>query len=194
MRIIAGVYGGRRFTPPGDIPARPTTDTAKEGLFNILENSLQWAGLKTLDLFAGTGSISYELASRGVGDLTLVEQDGRSIAFIRKTLDSLGITGARVIQSSVMPYIMKVQEHFDLVFAGPPYALEGLEDLPGIIFRQGLLKPGGLLVLEHLPRNDFSGDPDFRLRRNYGNTVFSIFVSRETKQEHEQNLPLPGNL
>lgn len=177
MRVIAGILGGRRFNPPGHMPhTRPTTDIAKEGLFNILQNQLDFEELKTLDLFGGTGSISYELASRGVPDLTIVEKDPVMFDFIKKTAASFGITGLRAIKMDVFKYIQTCSERYDFIFAGPPYALQDIDELPRLVFEKRLLRKGGRFVLEHTPRNDYKSYPFFRTERNYGTTVFSTFI------------------
>lgn len=176
MRIISGELGGRRFNPPGKMPhTRPTTDIAKEGLFNILQNNLDFEDLKTLDLFGGTGSISYELASRGVADLTIVEKDPAMFDFIKKTSSEFGIENFKPVKMDVFKYISTCTGKFDLIFAGPPYALANIDDLPRLIFEKQLLKKAGWFILEHTPRNDYKGFPFFKFERNYGTTVFSIF-------------------
>lgn len=177
MRIIGGEHGGRRFTPPTDMPyTRPTTDIAKEGLFNILQNKLDFETLKTLDLFGGTGSISYELASRGVQDLTIVEKDTKMYEFIKKTAATLRIETMKVLKMDVFKFIEQSQDSYDFIFAGPPYALTAIDDLPKRIVEKNLLKPGGWFVLEHTPRNDYKTFPFYKMERNYGTTIFSIFV------------------
>jgi 16S rRNA (guanine966-N2)-methyltransferase len=155
---------------------RPTTDIAKEGLFNIIQNSLDIESLKSLDLFGGTGSISYELASRGAEDLTIVEKDNAMHAFIKKTVELLGIENCKVIKSDVFKYIDSCQEQYDFIFAGPPYALGTIDDLPVKIFEKKLLHPGGWFVLEHTPRNDYKKFSHYHKERNYGSTIFSIFI------------------
>ena len=137
MRIVGGEFGGRRFNPPAKIPARPTTEVAKEGLFNILNNMLDFDGLKTCDLFGGTGSISYELASRGAIDLTLIERDNTTIRFIKQTINTLGIEDkVRVINGDVFIFMKQSTEQYDFIFAGPPYALEAIDTIPEIIFEK----------------------------------------------------------
>lgn len=179
MRIISGKLGGRRIKPPQRMPhTRPTTDIAKEGLFNILENNLDFEELKTLDLFGGTGCISYELASRGVPDLTIVEKDADMYRFIKKTSDDLGLENFKVIRSDVFTFLNSCQEKYDLIFAGPPYALTRIDELPRLIMEKGLLHAGGWFVLEHTPRNDYRQFPQFKSERNYGTTVFSIFINK----------------
>jgi 16S rRNA (guanine966-N2)-methyltransferase len=182
MRIISGIQGGRKINPPASMPhTRPTTDIAKEGLFNILQNNLDLSKLKTLDLFGGTGCISYELMSRGVTDATIVEKDTEMFAFIRKTAALLGFDQLQLMKSDVFSFIAGSSGRYDLIFAGPPYSLDRIEALPDEIFRQGLLNTGGWFVLEHTPRNDFSAFPHFRTSRKYGTTVFSIFI--QTREE-----------
>lgn len=177
MRIISGELGGRRFNPPASMPyTRPTTDIAKEGLFNILQNNLDFEELITLDLFGGTGSISYELASRGVRDLTVVEKDNSMYEFIRKTAAGFGIENLKLVKMDVFKFISTCNKQFDFIFAGPPYALTTINDLPVQVFEKKLLRNGGWFVLEHTPRNDYKSFPFFKSERNYGTTVFSIFA------------------
>lgn len=176
MRVISGELGGRRFHPPTHMPyTRPTTDIAKEGLFNILQNNLDFESIKTLDLFGGTGSISYELASRGVTDLTVVEKDQTMFEFIKKTAKEFNIGNLKLVRSDVFKFIQTCANRFDFIFAGPPYALTNIDDLPRLIFEKKLLGNKGWFVLEHTPRNDYKQFPFFRSERNYGTTVFSIF-------------------
>lgn len=177
MRIIGGEYGGRRFNPPTHMPyTRPTTDIAKEGLFNMLQHKLDFCAIRSLDLFGGTGSISYELASRGVTDLTIVEKDIQMYQFIKKTAESLSLENFKVIKSDVFKFIQQCQEQFDFIFAGPPYALQTIDELPKLIMEKKLVKEGGIFVLEHTPRNDYQKFPFYHSERNYGTTVFSFFV------------------
>lgn len=177
MRIISGEHGGRRFNPPSKMPyTRPTTDVAKEGLFNIIENNLDISSLKTLDLFGGTGSISYELASRGATDLTVVEKDAAMYEFIKKTAAELKLENFKVMRSDVFKFINQCSEKFDFIFAGPPYALANIDDLPRLIFEKQLLNPKGWFVLEHTPRNDYKKFSYYKTERNYGSTVFSVFI------------------
>jgi 16S rRNA (guanine966-N2)-methyltransferase len=176
MRIISGNLGGRRISPPANMPhTRPTTDIAKEGLFNILQNNLDFEDLKTLDLFGGTGSISYELASRGATDLTIVEKDDRMFAFIKKTATDLKLENFKVVKSDVFRFIESCHEQYDFIFAGPPYALTTIDDLPSLVFEKGLLKKGGWFILEHTPRNDYKSFPHYLREKNYGTTIFSFF-------------------
>jgi 16S rRNA (guanine966-N2)-methyltransferase len=179
MRIIGGELGGRRVNPPASMPhTRPTTDIAKEGLFNILENNLDLSSLVTLDLFGGTGSISYELASRGVRDLTVVEKDPVMYAFIQKNAADLKLENYKVIRMDVFKFIGQCNETFDFIFAGPPYALPTIDDLPRLIVTKKLLNDKGWFVLEHTPRNNYKAFPLYVTERNYGTTIFSIFVNK----------------
>jgi len=178
MRIISGEYGGRRINPPSKMPhTRPTTDVAKEGLFNVLQHKIDMEGMKTLDLFGGTGSISYELASRGAGDLTIVEKDSTMYEFIRKTIRELRIENIRPVKMDVFKFMDQCDEKFDFIFAGPPYALTNIDALPQRIFEKDLLNKNGWFVLEHTPRNDYKTFPYYNTERNYGTTIFSIFVN-----------------
>ena len=179
MRIISGELGGRRINPPSKMPyTRPTTDIAKEGLFNVIENNLDIPSLKTLDLFGGTGSISYELASRGAADITVVEKDVAMYEFIKQTAFALKLENFRVLKMDVFKFIQQCSEQFDFIFAGPPYALNTIDELPKLIVERQLLKPNGWFVLEHTPRNDYTAYPKFVTQRNYGTTIFSIFVNK----------------
>ncbi len=180
MRIIGGALGGRRIHPPAKMPyTRPTTDIAKEGLFNVLQHQLDFESLKSLDLFGGTGNISYELASRGVPDLTIVEKDNNMFDYIKKTAASLGLSQIKVVKSDVFKFMQQCSDTYDFIFAGPPYALQNIDDLPKIIFEKGLLNKEGWFILEHTPRNHYEHHPFFRSARNYGTTIFSIFINEE---------------
>lgn len=176
MRIIAGMLGGRRISPPANMPyTRPTTDIAKEGLFNILQNRISFDGIKTLDLFGGTGSISYELASRGAADLTIIEKDAAMQTFIKKNIAAFNIENCNVLMADVFQFLNGSSDQFDFIFAGPPYALTAIDDLPKIIIAKKLIAPKGYFVLEHTPRNSYETYTGFRFQRNYGSTVFSFF-------------------
>ncbi|HMN33494.1 MAG: RsmD family RNA methyltransferase [Chitinophagaceae bacterium] len=182
MRIIGGTHGGRKFHPPTKMPARPTTDIAKEGLFNILQNMIDFSSIRTLDLFGGTGSISYELASRGCEDLTIVEQDQNLVQFIKQNCTTFRFENFKVIRSEVFRFINHTQEHFDFIFAGPPYALKNIDDIPKIIFEKNLLNENGIFVLEHTPRNNYETFPFFLKSKNYGTTIFSFFKAAYLKE------------
>jgi 16S rRNA (guanine966-N2)-methyltransferase len=180
MRIIGGTLGGRKINPPSKMPhTRPTTDIAKEGLFNILENNITIDGIKALDIFGGTGSISYELASRGAADITIIEKDYAMYEFIKKNIKELGLKQCGVIKSDVFKFLKNCTDQFDFIFAGPPYALQNIDDIPKLVAAKQLLNLKGWFVLEHTPRNSYKDYPLFVTERNYGTTVFSIFVNKE---------------
>lgn len=178
MRIITGKYGGRKINPPSKMPyTRPTTDVAKEGLFNIIENNIAIPGIKTLDIFGGTGSISYELASRGAADLTIVEKDPKMYEFIKNKIAELNIENCVVVKSDVFRFLENCNESYNFIFAGPPYALKNIDDLPRMIREKKILAPAGWFILEHTPANNYENELLFKTSRNYGTTVFSIFVN-----------------
>lgn len=180
MRIISGKWGGRRISPPAQMPhTRPTTDIAKEGLFNILQNRMDFEGIESLDLFGGTGCISYELASRGAAELTIIEKDPIMHAFIKKNADMLGVENYKVLKMDVFAYLQSCDQDFDFIFAGPPYALGTIDELPKIIVSKKMIRKGGFFVLEHTPRNNYEKFEGFSFQRNYGTTLFSFFVSSQ---------------
>ena len=156
---------------------RPTTDIAKEGLFNILQNRMDLEGIKTLDLFGGTGSISYELASRGAADMTIVEKDAAMHGFIKSTMEMLKVENCKVLKMEVFSYLASCTEQFDFIFAGPPYALGTIDKIPEIIVQKKLIRPGGFFVLEHTPRNAYEKFEGYSFQRNYGTTIFSFFTA-----------------
>ncbi len=175
MRIISGTLKGRRLMPPKNITARPTTDFAKESLFNLLQNRMDFEGIDMLDLFAGTGGIGLECVSRGAREVTAVELAHTQQNFIISACKQLGIKNLSVIRGDVFKYINACHIQYDLVFADPPYALETLPTLPDLVFGKELLKEDGLLVLEHGKDYDFSSHPHFVEHRNYGSVNFSFF-------------------
>lgn len=178
MRIISGELGGRKINPPAKMPyTRPTTDIAKEGLFNVLQHRIGFEEIKTLDLFGGTGSISYELASRGANDLTIVEKDSAMFDFIKKTAAALKIENIKFIKMDVFKFLESCNNKYDFIFAGPPYALASIDELPKIIVAKELLNKGGIFVLEHTPRNDYKSFEKYSFEKNYGTTIFSFFVN-----------------
>ena len=142
-----------------------------------MQHQLDFEGMKTLDLFGGTGSISFELASRGATDVTVIEKDPAMYEFIKKTAAELRFTNFNVLKSDVFRYLMQCRHQFDFIFAGPPYALTNIDDLPKLVAEKNLLKPGGWFVLEHTPKNSYENYPLFKSERNYGTTVFSFFVA-----------------
>lgn len=177
MRIIGGKFKGRRFHPPADHwPTRPTTDYAKEALFNILNNQLDFEASKVLDLFGGTGSHSYEFISRGCEDVTYVDKFADAVRFVRKTSALLGIEQyLKIYQMDVFRFIEHATQQWDYIFAGPPYSLPTIDTIPDLIFEKKLLLPDGLFVLEHNPYHEFLNHPQLVDVRNYGKTIFSFF-------------------
>ena len=175
MRVISGIYKHRRFDVPRTFKARPTTDFAKENLFNVLANRIDLEGAKALDLFAGTGSISLEMLSRGCARVVSVEMDADHYAFIKKVMETVGTKNSLVIRGDVFKYLDRCTEQFDFVFADPPYQLAELSSLPEAVLGRGVLAPEGIFVLEHGDKYDFSEHPRFTGLRKYGSVHFSFF-------------------
>ena len=183
MRIITGIYKGRHFDIPKTFKARPTTDFAKENIFNVLTGYLDFEGISALDLFSGTGSISLELVSRGCAHVISVELDRDHHRFIQDCLKKLGTDSCVALRGDVFRFIKSYKHGFDFIFADPPYALKELPSIPSLIFEKGLLKEGGIFVLEHGKDQDFTADPHFVEHRSYGSVNFSIFRTTETTGE-----------
>lgn len=175
MRIISGKFKGRRIPTPNNITARPTTDFAKEGLFNLLNNRIDFDGIDVLDLFAGTGSIGIEFVSRDCNSVISVEQSERHCAYIRKVCTQLNIDNLTLIKGDALRFVRSCHTQFDMIFADPPYDLEMLVTIPDLIFGHNLLKPNGLFVLEHSSKAQFASHPNFVDHRSYGNVNFSFF-------------------
>ncbi len=175
MRIITGKYKGRHFDIPRTFKARPTTDFAKENIFNVLNGYIDFDGSSSLDLFAGTGSISLEMLSRGCAPVISVEADREHSAFISQCMKKIGTTDNILIRGDVFRFMKKCHETFDFIFADPPYALDNLATIPSLVFEHGLLKPDGIFVLEHGKNYDFSEEPHFVEHRSYGSVNFSLF-------------------
>ena len=176
MRVITGKYRGRRIDVPQGFKCRPTTDFAKTGLFNVLRGYADFeTGPSALDLFAGTGSISLELLSRGCGSVTSVEAERSGAAFIAQMMRRVGESHCRVVRGDVFRFIGECAQRFDLVFADPPYALPRLAELPSLVFEHGLLASGGVFVLEHGKEYCFADDVHFVEQRRYGAVNFSFF-------------------
>lgn len=181
MRIVSGKFKGRRFTPPTHITARPTTDFAKESLFNVLIQYVDFEQCIVLDLFSGTGSISYEFASRGAKRVVSVEMSDKHLAFIHKIRQELGLsTILYPLKMDVFRYIQQDKEQFDIIFADPPYEMKELPQLPEKILSSNLLKSDGIFILEHSSKQDFSKLDCFLEHRNYGNVNFTLFRSKST--------------
>lgn len=175
MRIIRGSHRGRKITAPASLPVRPTTDLAKESLFNILENNIYFEDVRVLDLYAGTGSISYEFASRGAPLVIAVDINPRCVKFIAETAGKLEFSQLKPIRSSSLGYLRQSAGKFDLIFADPPFDLEGIREIADLVFERQLLNPDGWLIIEHSQQHDFSAHPNFFERRKYGKVNFSFF-------------------
>ena len=175
MRIITGKYKGRHFDIPRSFKARPTTDFAKENIFNVLTQYVDLDGAEALDLFSGTGSITLELVSRGCSRVVSVELDRDHHRLIMDCQNKLGETSVTPLRGDVFRFIKSCKQQYDFIFADPPYALKELPTIPSLIFEKGLLKEDGIFVFEHGKDNDFSDDPHFVEHRSYGSVNFSIF-------------------
>jgi 16S rRNA (guanine(966)-N(2))-methyltransferase RsmD len=176
MRIIGGELKGRLFRPGKNFKARPTTDFARENLFNILSNRIDFEELKVLDLFAGTGSISFEFASRGCNSVTSVELDHVHYAFISSVIQQLHLEKiVHLLRYDVLKFIPKCTEKYDLIFADPPYQLKTLKEIPDLILKHRLINPGGMLILEHGKNDNFASHPNVFEQRVYGSVHFSFF-------------------
>ncbi len=176
MRIISGIYKGKRLTAPKSLPVRPTTDFAKEALFNILNHRVDFNQIAFLDLFAGTGNISYEFGSRGCTDITSVDTDFGCVKFIQKVSDELSFN-IKTVKTDVFKYVKAGSGNFDVVFADPPYdfTIEQLDTLITTIFKNGLIEEDGMVIFEHTKHNDLSQIFHFAEARKYGGSVFSFF-------------------
>lgn len=179
MRITGGKYLNRIIRPPAGFKARPTTDLARESLMNILNNRYDFESVSLLDLFGGTGAISYEFASRGTVEIDIVETDRRSCRFISNTLKELGLERARVHRLDVRDWLKICRRQYDIIFADPPYDLPWLEEIPDLVSLSGIIEKDGFLILEHPRKIEFSGHNLFFEHRNYGGVNFSFFRLQE---------------
>ncbi|MDR1022390.1 MAG: RsmD family RNA methyltransferase [Prevotellaceae bacterium] len=175
MRIVSGQYRGRTILPPKNFSARPTTDFAKEALFNIIAVNFDVEQLAALDLFSGAGSITYELASRGCRSVDSVEADFRHYSFIKKTVQALKFPQVRCFKADAFSFLASCRATYDIIFADPPYDMEGTERIHGLIFERRLLAPDGWFILEHSRGKNFSEAAHFKEHRSYGSVNFSIF-------------------
>lgn len=176
MRIVGGNFRSRRFNPPANIKARPTTDFARENLFNVLENRMDFEEIRALDLFAGTGAISFELLSRGCPSVVCVEAHSIQYNFIKKVMHELCVTDSLTpVKGDVFRFIHSSSAVFDFIFADPPYDLADLPKIPRLILDSSLLSEEGWFVLEHSRKDDFSSLPEFDHKRTYGSVNFSFF-------------------
>lgn len=179
MRIISGYYKGRRLETPKNLNLRPTTDMAKESLFNVLRNSLDFEEIEALDLFSGTGSISYELISRGALNVLAVEQNGQQARFIESIIQKLKMDKLRLVRMDVFQFFKTNKRSFDLVFADPPYDMDNFNSIPDLVFSHQLLNKDGIFVLEHPKHNSYTTHPNFYEHRNYGSVNFSFFKNTD---------------
>ena len=175
MRIISGKFKGRRLSPPANIKARPTTDMAREALFNVLNNEVDIRGADVLDLFSGTGAISLEFISRGANSATAIDVEYLSQKFLDSIKREWKIDNLKIVKADVFKLMKKADRSFDIVFADPPYADPRYPELPHLIFDSGWVKPDGLLILEHGPEHNFQLNPRFQSHRQYSSVNFSFF-------------------
>ena len=182
MRIISGKYGGRKLNPPTNLPVRPTTDMAREALFNILNNYYAFEELRVLDLFCGTGTLSFEFISRGSPDVTAIDMNGRCLEFIRKTAEQIGMEGLHTMKTDVFRFLEVSNGSWNIIFADPPYIMKESLLIPGLVFEKNLLSPEGRLIIEHPKEISFSKEPTFIERRSYGRVQFS-FLGNIKQQE-----------
>ena len=178
MRIIGGKLKGKTIELPAKYAARPTTDFAREGLFNVLDNEYEFDDLKILDLFGGTGAVSFEFASRGAGRVWCVEMARENASFIIREAATLGLDNVTCVRDNVFDFLPLCREKFDIIFADPPYALEGLETLPDKVFAQDILFPERYFILEHGDEHSFTSHPNFKKEKVYGRVHFSFFESK----------------
>lgn len=177
MRIIGGIHKGKKIVAPKNLPVRPTTDFAKEGLFNMLSNEFNIDDLTVLDLFAGTGNISFELGSRGAKSITCIDQNYHCISFIKQKSADFDLHQIKAFKNDVFNYLKKYTDKFDLIFADPPYALERIGELPDLIMKTDRLNKSGWLIVEHDRKWDFTNHKNFYKHKSYGNVHFSIFMN-----------------
>ncbi len=182
MRIIGGVLKGKTVNLPAHYNARPTTDFAREGLFNVLDNEYEFDDLKVLDLFGGTGAVSFEFASRGASRVYCVEMARDNASFIISEAKRLRLQNVTVVRNNVFDFLPLCYEKFDIVFADPPYALEGLETIPDKVFSKDILHPGCYFILEHGDEHSFTGHPCFKKEKRYGRVHFSFFAKDDSQE------------
>lgn len=177
MRIINGTHRGKVINVPRGLPVRPTTDFAKEGLFNILNNKIDYENCKFLDLFSGTGHISLEMASRGSPDLTAVDKNAKCIGFLKTISKELGFN-VNTVKSDVFDFLKNSHSSYDLIFADPPYDLENIHAINELVFEKDILNEGGILIIEHGPKTNLESYTNFNQHRKYGNVNFSFFEKK----------------
>jgi 16S rRNA (guanine966-N2)-methyltransferase len=179
MRIVSGSHRGRHIITPAGLPVHPTTDMAKTALFNILNSYFDLEKLRVLDLFAGTGNISFEFASRGSLSVTSVDVNSQCTAFIKSFAEKLNFNQIDVVNYDVFKFLEKTIDTYDIIFADPPYNMEGIVKIPNYVFEKNLLNKEGWLIIEHSKRNSFESHPNFYQHRNYGKVNFSILINRD---------------
>ncbi len=182
MRIISGSLGGRKLRPPVNLPVRPTTDLAKESLFNILNNWVDFEQLTVLDLFTGTGRISFEFVSRGAVEVFAIDTNNKCIGFIEKTAVEFKVDNLHAFQSDVFSFLKHTNKKFDIIFADPPYDLKNIPAIAPLVFEKQLLQPEGMLIIEHPREIDFSNHTAFLQKRTYGKVNFSFLQNKLLKQ------------
>lgn len=175
MRIISGKYKGRKLNPPANLPVRPTTDMAREALFNILNNYYDFEEIRVLDLFCGTGTLSFEFISRGSTDVTAIDMNARCLDFIRKTADHIGMEGLHTLKADAFRFLDHTSSQWDIIFSDPPYIMKESLLIPGIVFEKKLLKENGRLIIEHPKEISFAKEKGFVEKRSYGRVQFSFF-------------------
>lgn len=178
MRIIGGKLKGLRLNPPGKLPVRPTTDSAKEALFNILYNQFDFESLKVLDLFSGTGNISLEFASRGAYSITSVDRDFGCYNYLKTVAKQYSLDAVQPVKADVLKYLELETDQYDLIFVDPPYDLPQMNQIAPIVFRKNILKPDGCLIVEHHSMKKIDNDPHFIEQRKYGSSSFSFFAHK----------------
>lgn len=178
MRIIAGSLRGRRLNPPANLPVRPTTDMARESLFNILNNYVDYEDCAVMDLFSGTGAVSLEFVSRGSKEVTSVDINVQCADFLKASAKQFGVANLHVVRADVFDFLKRAYKQFDIIFADPPYAVADLQKLPDLVFEHRLLTEDGIFVLEHPKDYHFEEHPHFWQHRNYGKVNFSFFANK----------------
>ena len=179
MRVISGSLGGRKLRPPENLPVRPTTDLAKESLFNILNNLVDFEEITVLDLFTGTGSISFEFISRGATEVFAVDINNKCISFIDKTAIEFRVDNLHAMQSDAFGFLKHTHKKFDMIFADPPYDLKNIPAIAELVFEKQMLQPNGMLIIEHSREVDFAQHPNFSQKRTYGKVNFSFLLNNK---------------